>query len=431
MADPNIAIAILLGGLLVLILLRFPIVFAIAISTTACLLYLGFTPAALVQHTIRGMSAFNLMAVPFFITMGVLIAAGGVGDKLVGLAHATVGWMRGGLAQVNLISSTIFGGISGSPTADVASVGAVMFPIMMKNGYEPKFTGALTMSSAIQGLLIPPSHNMIIFATAAGGVSIGSLFLAAYIPEIIMTTMMITTVAIISRKRNYPKGDKFNIIFFLKELARSFWALAVVFIVVIGVAVGFFTATEAGALAVLYTLFITIYIYKGIKWRQVWGVLDQAVRTLSIVMILIGVSSAFGFCLTFLNVPRYAAEFITGISDNPIAIFIMINIMLLLMGTIMDMAPLILIATPILLPVAVDAGMSPITFGVMIVLNCGIGLITPPVGTTLFVAASVAKQPAESLVRANGPFYLVLLVTLLLITYIPAITLTIPRWFGF
>ncbi|MCL2856392.1 MAG: TRAP transporter large permease [Oscillospiraceae bacterium] len=428
--DPNVAILILIGGLLFLVVLRLPVVFAVGISTTACLLYLGFTPAAVVQQTIRGISSFSLMAVPFFITMGALLAAGGIGDRLVVLAHTMVGWMRGGLAQVNVISSIIFSGISGSAGADVASIGSVIIPQMVKNGYKDDFSGALSMSTALMALVKPPGHNMVIYASAAGGVSVGALFLAGYIPVAIMAVSFIITVYFLSVKRGYPKGERFNIMVLLREMFKSFWAMAVILIVVIGVVAGIFTATESAAIAVIYCLFVGIYVYKGLQWRRVWGVLTEAVNMLSVIMILIGISSAFGFALTFLRVPAIAAELVTAFTDNPIVIFLLINVLLMLISSIMDMAPVILITTPILLPLAMEAGMHPVTFGIMIILNCGIGLITPPVGTVLFICSSVSKVPAERLIKANIPFYLCLLIPLMLITYVPAITLTLPRIFG-
>jgi tripartite ATP-independent transporter DctM subunit len=333
------------------------------------------------------------------------------------------------MAQVNVIDSVIFGGISGSAAADVASIGSVIIPLMKKNGYKEDFTGALTMSSAIQGLITPPSHNMVIYATAAGGVSVGALFLAGYLPGAVLAVIMMVTVYLLSVKRKYPKGDKFSLRVLGREFLRTFWALAVIFIVVVGVVAGIFTATESAAIAVVYCLFVSVHVYKGLKWRNVWGVLNNAIEVLSIVMILIGISAVFGYCLTILRVPALAAEFVISITDNPIFIFLLINIALLLLGSIMDMAPVILIATPILLPLATSAGMSPITFGILIVLNCGIGLITPPVGTVLFITSSVAKVPVEKLIRANWPFYLALLAALMLITYVPALTLTLPRIF--
>ncbi|MCL2578616.1 MAG: TRAP transporter large permease [Oscillospiraceae bacterium] len=431
MPNHNIAILILIGGLLLLVALRVPVVFAVGISTTVCLLYLGFTPAAVVQHTIRGISSFSLMAVPFFITMGTLLAAGGIGDRLVSLAHSMVGWLRGGLAQVNVMSSVIFAGISGFAAADVASMGPVIIPQMAKHGYKTDFSGALCMSTALMALVKPPGHNMVIYASAAGGVSVGALFLAGYVPVAIMAISFMMTVYIISVIRKYPKGDKFSFRVLLREIAGSLFAIAVVLLVVVGVVAGFFTATESAAIAVVYCLFIGIYIYKGFKWRQVWGILTEAVNMLSVIMVLIGVSAAFGFALTFLRVPALAAEWVTGFTDNPIVILLLINLFLLLIGSIMDMAPVILITTPILLPLVADIGMSPVTFGVMLILNAGIGLITPPVGTVLFISATVSKTPAERLILANGPFYLCLLVPLGLITFVPAITLFLPRLFGF
>jgi len=429
MAPETVAIFILIGGLLFLIALRFPITFAVGLASVACLTYLDLPLLLVAQQIVRGTSSFSLMAVPFFITMGALLAVGGIGDKLVDLANALVGWLRGGMAQVNVIDSVIFGGISGSAAADVASIGSVIIPLMKKNGYEEAFTGALTMSSAIQGLITPPSHNMVIYATAAGGVSVGALFLAGYLPGAVLAVIMMLTVYFLSVKRKYPKGDKFSFRVLGREIIRTFWALAVIFIVVVGVVAGLFTATESAAIAVIYCLIVSIYVYKGLKWKEVWGVLNNAIEVLSIVMILIAISAAFGYCLTILRVPSIAAEFVTGITDNPIIILLLINITLLLLGSIMDMAPVILIATPILLPLAQTAGMSPITFGILIVLNCGIGLITPPVGTVLFITSSVAKVPVERLIKANWPFYLALLAALMLITYVPSLTLTLPRIF--
>ena len=429
MTPEIIGAIILVGGLVLLIALRVPITFAVGIATVACLLYMELPLLLLGQQIVRGISSFSLMAVPFFITMGALLAVGGVGDKLVELADALVGWMRGGLAQVNVIDSVLFGGISGSAAADVASIGSVIIPLMKKNGYKEDFTGALTMSSAVQGLITPPSHNIVIYSTAAGGVSIGALFLAGYLPGAVLAVLMMTTVYILSVKRNYPKGSKFNVRNVAVQCVRSFWAMAVILIVVVGVIAGWFTATESAAIAVIYTLLVSIYIYKGMKWKEVWGVLGNAIEVLSIVMILIAISGAFGYCLTILRVPAMAAELVYHLTDNPIVILLLINLILLLLGSIMDMAPVILIATPILLPLAVAVGMSPITFGILIVLNCGIGLLTPPVGTVLFITSSVAKVPVEKLIKAAWPFYICLLAALMLITFVPALTLTLPRIF--
>jgi len=302
--------------------------------------------------------------------------------------------------------------------------------MMVEQGYDDDFSAAVTITSSCEGLLVPPSHNMVIYATTAGGVSVGSLFLAGYLPAAILAISLMVGAYIISVKRNYPKGEKFTIRNLIKQLSVSFWALAAVIIVVYGVIGGYFTATESAAIAVLYSLFVSVYIYKGLDWKGVWRVLDECVHTLSIVLILISTSSIFGYCLTRLHVPTLAANAITNITDNPILLALLLNLILLLLGAIMDMAPIILIATPILLPLATSIGIDPIQFGIMMILNCGIGLLTPPVGSVLFIGSAVSKVPMERLVKATLPFYVMMIITLLLITFIPAISLWLPMTFG-
>ncbi len=425
----SMAIFVLLGSFFVFILIRFPIAYAVALSSILCLLYQGLPLTTVAQQMVKGISSFSLMAVPFFITMGYLMGSGGISEKLIALANACVGWMRGGMAMVNIVSSYFFGGISGSAAADTASLGSIMIPMMVEQGYDDDFATAVTVTSSCEGLLVPPSHNMVIYATTAGGVSIGSLFLAGYLPAAILAGTLMVGSYIISIKRNYPKGDKFNLLNLLKQMALSFWALAAVLIVVVGVVGGVFTATESAAIAVFYSLFVSVFIYKGLTWKGVWRVLDQCVDTLSIVLILISTSSIFGFLLTRLNVPTLAAKAILGLTDNTILLALLLNLILLVLGIIMDMAPIILIATPILLPIATSIGISPIQFGIMMILNCGIGLLTPPVGSVLFIGSAVGKVPIEKLVKAILPFYLLMIVTLLLLTFIPAISLYLPSVF--
>ncbi len=425
----SMAIFVLLGSFFVFILIRFPIAYAVALSSILCLLYQGLPLTTVAQQMVKGISSFSLMAVPFFITMGYLMGSGGISEKLIALANACVGWMRGGMAMVNIVSSYFFGGISGSAAADTASLGSIMIPMMVEQGYDDDFATAVTVTSSCEGLLVPPSHNMVIYATTAGGVSIGSLFLAGYLPAAILAGTLMVGSYIISIKRNYPKGDKFNLLNLLKQMALSFWALAAVLIVVVGVVGGVFTATESAAIAVFYSLFVSVFIYKGLTWKGVWRVLDQCVDTLSIVLILISTSSIFGFLLTRLNVPTLAAKAILGLTDNTILLALLLNLILLVLGVIMDMAPIILIATPILLPIATSIGISPIQFGIMMILNCGIGLLTPPVGSVLFIGSAVGKVPIEKLVKAILPFYLLMIVTLLLLTFIPAISLYLPSVF--
>ena len=417
----SMAILILLGSFFLMIMLRFPIAYAVALSSVFCLMAQGLPLTTICQQMVKGISSFSLMAVPFFITMGCLMGSGGISEKLIALANACVGWMRGGMAMVNIVASYFFGGISGSASADTASLGSILIPMMVDQGYDGDFSTAVTITSSCEGLLVPPSHNMVIYATTAGGISVGSLFLAA--------SLMVGSY-IISVKRNYPKGDKFSMKNLLKQLSVSFWALAAVLIVVFGVVGGVFTATESAAVAVIYSLIVSVFIYKGLDWKGVWRVLGECVDTLSIVLILIATSSIFGYCLTRLHVPDLAAQAIVGLTDNPILIALLLNLILLVLGCIMDMAPIILIATPILLPIATSIGIDPIQFGIMVVLNCGIGLLTPPVGAVLFIGSAVAKIPMEKVVKATLPFYLCMIITLILITFVPGISLWLPSVFA-
>ena len=424
------AIIILLASFLIMVFLRFPIAYSVAISTLMCLSYMGLPLATLTQQMVKGISSFSLMAVPFFITMGVLMGSGGISEKLLNLADACVGWMTGGLAMVNIVASYFFGGISGSASADTASLGSLEIPMMVNRGYDVDFATAVTISSSVEGMLVPPSHNMVIYATTAGGLSVGSLFLAGYLPGAVLAGSLLVLSYILSKKRGYPKGEPFSLSRLGKEFATSIWALSAILIVVVGVCAGVFTATESAAIAVIYSLFVSLYVYKGLTWKGVWKALDQCVDTLSIVLILIATSNAFGYMLTKLHVPSLAANLITGVSDNPYVIAILLNIILLVLGMIMDMAPIILITTPILLPIATSIGIDPIQYGIMLVLNCGIGLLTPPVGAVLFIGSGIAKRPMEKVVKEMLPFYAFMVIALLLITFIPAITMCIPWLIG-
>ncbi|MDD6966205.1 MAG: TRAP transporter large permease [Candidatus Faecousia sp.] len=430
MDTQSLAVLVLLGSFALMIFLRFPIAYAVGLSSVFCLLVQGNSLIAIPRLLVKGISSFSLMAVPFFITMGVLMGSGGISEKLIALANSCVGWMRGGLAMVNIVASYFFGGISGSASADTASLGSMLIPMMVDEGYDGDFSTAVTITSSCEGLLVPPSHNMVIYATTAGGISVGSLFLAGYLPAGVLALSLMIGSYIISVKRNYPKGQPFSLKVFIKQLLTSFWALAAILIVVVGVVGGLFTATESAAIAVIYSLIVSVFVYKGLDWKGVWKALDNCVSTLSIVLILIATSSVFGDCLTKLHVPDLAAQAITSISSNRIVIALLLNLILLVLGCIMDMAPIILIATPILLPIAKSIGIDPIQFGIIVVLNCGIGLLTPPVGAVLFIGSAVGKTPMEKVVKATLPFYLCMIITLLLITFVPDISLLIPKLLG-
>lgn len=430
MDTQTLAIIVLLGSFFLMVFLRFPIAYAVGLSSVLCLLVQGSSLSDVCRLMVKGISSFSLMAVPFFITMGVLMGSGGISDKLIALANSCVGWMRGGLAMVNIVASYFFGGISGSASADTASLGSILIPMMVDQGYDADFSTAVTITSSCEGLLVPPSHNMVIYATTVGGISVGSLFLAGYLPGALLAVSLMIGSYIISVKRNYPKGEKFSILNFFKQLLTSFWALAAVIIVVVGVVGGAFTATESAAIAVIYSLVVSVFIYKGLNWKGVWKALDSCVETLAIVLILIATSQVFGNCLTMLHVPVLAAEAITSLTSNPIILALLLNVILLVLGCIMDMAPIILIAAPILLPIATSIGIDPIQFGIMVILNCGIGLLTPPVGAVLFIGSAVAKEPMEKVVKATLPFYLCMIVTLLLVTFVPQISMLLPNMFG-
>lgn len=430
MTTQTTAIIILLVSFLIMIFLRFPIAYAVAISSLLCLAYQGINFNILCQYMVKGISSFSLMAVPFFITMGCLMGSGGISSKLIDLANACVGWMTGGMAMVNIVASYFFGGISGSAAADTASLGTILIPMMVDQGYDDDFSTAVTITSSCEGLLVPPSHNMVIYAMSAGGISVGSLFLAGYIPGALLALSLMIGSYIISKRRHYPKGEKFSFKNLAKQFAVSFWALAAIIIVVVGVVGGWFTATESAAIAVIYSLIVSVFIYKGLTWKGVWKVIDQCIDTLSIVLILIATSSVFGYCLTYLHVPDKAANLIIGLTSNPILIALLLNLILLVLGCIMDMAPIILIATPILLPIAKSIGIDPIQFGVMMILNCGIGLLTPPVGSVLFIGSAVGKCKMERVVKATLPFYLCMIAVLLLITFVPQISMFLPNLFA-
>jgi len=424
-------VAILLGSFFVMILLRFPIAYSVAISSILCILAQGKPLNVVCQYMVKGISSYSLMAVPFFITMGVIMGMGGIGDKLVRLANACVGWMRGGMGMVNVLDSYFFGGISGSAAADTASLGTIIIPLMVDQGYDADFATAMTITSSVEGILVPPSHNMVIYAMTAGGVSVGSLFVAGYIPGAILAISLMIGCYVISVKRNYPKGDRFSIKVLVKELYRSFWALATILIVVFGVAGGLFTATESAAVAVVYAFLVCTFIYKSMTLKKFWDSLNDTIHTLAIVLILISTSSVFGLCLTMLHVPQLAANLILGLTSNRIALALLLNLILLVLGCVMDMAPIILIATPILLPIAQSIGIGPIQFGIMLMLNCGMGLLTPPVGAVLFIGSAVAKLPMEKVVKATLPFYLCMLAALMVITFVPQASTFLPSLFGY
>ena len=426
--DINVSAVILLLGLFfVLIAIGVHVGIAVIGASFVTTLYLGIPLPTMALMLVKGMNVYSLMAVPFFIVAGEIMMRGGITDRLVKLSQALVGWARGSLAQVNIVASVFFGSISGSSAADTASVGAMMIPAMEKDGYDKDFATAVTMASSVEGMLIPPSHNMVLFAMAAGNVSIARLFMGGIIPGLVLAASLGVYCYIMARAKKFPKGDRFNLKVSSKALIKALPGLGTVLIVVIGVIGGIFTATEAAAIAVVYSLIVGIFVYKEIKIREIPAIIGSALRTIAIILILTGASACFSWLIAYLNIPALVANAILSITSNKIIILLMINIMLLLCGMVMDMAALILITTPILLPVVVGLGMDPVQFGAMMILNLGIGLITPPVGNTLYIGSAISGRTIGQLSKAMIPFYVVMAVALLLITFVPQISLFLPN----
>ena len=426
MATASIAAVLLVGSFLLLVILRVPVAFCLGVSSFLTVLYLGMPVEMVAQRIANGINSFSLLAVPFFMLAGQIMGDGGIAERLIAFAKALVGWMRGGLAQVNVLDSTFFGGISGSSTADIAALGSILIPIMVKEGYDAEFSANITVTSSIQALLIPPSHNMVIYAMVAGGVSVGQLFMAGLIPGMILGAALMIYCYFISRIRNYPKGGPFSIINVFKTSKDSILGLMTVLIIVVGVAFGIFTATESAAISVLWAFMVTFFVYREIPLSNFWSILGKALQTISMVLILLGTSSCFGFLLAYLQIPKMISDLMLAATTNPVAILLMINLILLVFGMLMDMAATIMIATPILLPIAVSVGMSPVQFGVVLILNLGIGLITPPVGNSLFLGSIISGVKVERLVRTLMPFYCVMLVVLVLVTFVPQVSMFIP-----
>ena len=424
------ATALLLISFFGMIILGFHISYSMMASAAVTILYLGLSPTQIINTMVDSVDGFTFLAIPFFILSGDIMAHGGISDRLILLADALVGWMRGGLAMVNIVASIFFGGISGSATADTASLGAILIPMMHKQGYDKEFATAVTMTSSVQGMLIPPSHNMIIYAMAAGGISISALFMAGIVPGVLLGAALMVFSYYLSVKRNYPKGTPFSFGNLFRALKKSVWGLGTVLIVVVGVVKGVFTATESAAIACVYALVISMVVYRELDGKELLKVVKSSIKTLSTVLILISASGPFGFCITYLKIPEMVVNGLLGLTDSRFLLLLLINAILLVLGTILGMASIIIIVTPILVPVLLNIGMSPIQFGAILILNCGIGLITPPVGGVLFIGSGISGVPIERLFKNTLPLLAVMVIVLLLITYVPAITLALPGVLG-
>jgi tripartite ATP-independent transporter DctM subunit len=421
-----IAAILIIGVFLVLLFLRTPIVFAIGFSTVVTAIYLDISLMMIAQMIVKNVNTFILMAVPFFIIAGEIMSAGGIAKRIVAFANALVGWMRGGLAMVNCVDSMFFGGISGSSAADTAALGSVVIPMMVEQGYEKDFSTNLTMATSVQGILIPPSHNMVTYSLVAGSISVGRLFLGGFIPGILLGVSMMIYSYYVAVKKNYPVGDKFSFKVLWKTFVDAAWGLGTIVVIIGGVTTGIFTATESAAIAVVWAIFVTFFIYKEIHFKEIWSILGRSLHTLGIVMILIGTSGAFAWILSYLRVPAMIAGGILSVSKNPIVITLILQLIMLFLGMLLDMSAIILIATPILLPIAESIGFDPVHFGIIMMLNLGIGLLTPPVGSTLFIGSAISGIKIEALSKTLLPFYGIMLLVLMLITFVPEIVLFLP-----
>ena len=421
---------ILFGVFTLLMLIGTPIAFCLGAASFATAAYLGLPPLVVFQRLNSGMSVFSMLAIPFFIYAGDLMVRGGIAQKIVAFAASLVGHVRGGLGQVNIVTATLFGGISGSAVAEAAAVGGLMIPQMKERGYGTDYAVNVTSMAALIALLLPPSHNMIIYSISAGGKSsIADLFTAGIIPGLLLALALMVTAYMVARSRGYPTEPfpGFQAVVHLAAVAIP--GLLLIAIIFGGVRSGIFTATESSCIAVIYALLITVLVYRQMTWEGFVHATMCAVRTTAMVLLIIGMAAAFSWLMAFLRVPAALISWMNTISENPLIILLLLNLMMLFLGTFMDMGPTIIICTPIFLPVAQAYGVDPVHFGVIMILNFGIGLNTPPVGAVQFVACAVGKISVWQAMRSIWPFYLAGVVVLGLVTYVPAISLWLPGVF--
>jgi len=421
---------ILFGVFALLLLIGVPVAFCLGIASVATVAYMDLPPVVVFQQMNSGMNHFAMMAIPFFIYAGDLMIRGGIAERLIQMAASLVGHLRGGLGQVNVVTCTLFGGISGSAVADASAVGGLMIPQMKKRGYDADYAVNVTANAAIIALLIPPSHNMIIYSLSAGGnISIADLFTAGILPGLMLCGALMFAAWAVAVKRGYPREAFPGLAAVGRYVVLAVPGILLIGIIFGGVRSGVFTATESSCIAVVYAVLVTIFVYRQLTWTGFVEATLGAVRTTAMVLLVIGAAGSFGWLMAFLQVPQATIAMMKAVSDNPIVILLMINVILLVLGTFMDMAPMIIICTPIFLPVVKAFGVDPIHFGVILILNAGIGLNTPPVGSVQFVACAIGRISIGESMRTIWPFYGASVAVLLLVTYIPGISLWLPRLF--
>ena len=423
---------VLLVSFLVLMFLGIPVAYAMGLATLVTALWIDIPLEAVMLKISDGMDDFALLTIPFFVLAGAIMSEGGVARRLVDLAKVFVGFIRGGLALVNVVASTLFGCLSGSSVADTASVGSVMIPEMVRNGYSKVFATNVTICGSVQAILVPPSHNSVIYSIATGGtVSIAALFMAGVFPGLLFGACLIGLILWTARRRNFPASRVVPVREALKIALDAVWGLITIVIILGGIMSGVFTAIESGAVACVYALFCTMVIYKEYRWRDLPKLLHRVTKTVAMVMMVIGFAAGFGYLMAIMQLPAKATQLFLAITNDKYAMLLLINVLLLLLGTFMDMAPMILICTPILLPVVKAMGVDPVHFGMIMLLNLGIGLITPPVGPTLFVGCAIGKVTMEEVSRELWPFYGAMCTALLIVTYFPGLSLWLPRALGY
>ena len=410
-----------------------PIAFTLGLAAFAALavsLDPGSASTVLAQRLATGLDSFALLAIPFFILSGNLMNRGGIAARLVDLAKVIVGRLPGGLAYVNVLANMLFGAVSGSAAASAAANGGFMAPLMKREGYDRDFGAAVNISSAVTGLLIPPSNVMVVYSLASGGVSIAALFVAGYVPGILLGLVLMVVGGMIAQRRGYPVGERIGAAQAWRILRAALPCLALVFVVMGGIILGWFTPTEASAVAVLYTFILAVLVYREVKWRDLPRLVTDSAATTAVVLLLIGASMGLSWVMSSANLPQAVTSLLLGLTEDKLMLLLLINLLLLFVGTFMDMTPAVLIFTPILLPVVQKFGMDPIHFGLMMIFNLCIGLCTPPVGSVLFVGCSVARTTLRNVLRPLLPFFAAMVIVLLLVTYVPALSLWLPSVLG-
>ena len=430
----ELSVLVLVFSFVILLSLNVPIAISIGVSSILTMLFTiapGPAVTTVAQQMATGINSFTLLAIPFFILSGMLMGRGGIARRLIDMAKVIVGVFPGGLSYVNILACMFFGAISGSAVAATSAIGGFMIPIMNKEGYDKNFNTAITVTASTTGLLIPPSNILIVYSLASGGVSIAALFIAGYLPGILVGLGLMGVAAVTAIIKKYPTGSSVSLLEALIKVLDSIPSLLLIVIVIGGIIAGFFTATEASAVAVVYSFLLSVVLYREIKFKEIPDILLKTVETTAIVMLLIGASTAMSWILSYENIPQNISATLVSLTNSKVVIFLIINMVLLAVGTFMDMTPAVLIFTPIFLPVATNLGMDPIHFGIMMVLNLCIGLCTPPVGSVLFVGCGISKTSITDMIKPLLPLYIAMVVALLLVTYIPEISLFLPKFFGY